>query len=85
MRTFITCVESSTRCLDRKTLLAQISFRKTSNLTAEFLPTNSDYLLWYGKDIEQLKFHQLFVEKTFENGSTIVSAVPSFLTALGDD
>ena len=53
-----------------KNFVSQISFRKTSNLTAEFLPTNSDFLLWYGKNIEQLKFHQLFVEKTFQNVST---------------
>jgi adenine-specific DNA-methyltransferase len=53
-----------------RNFVSQISFRKTSNLTAEFLPTNSDFLLWYGKNIEQLKFHQLFVEKTFQNVST---------------
>jgi adenine-specific DNA-methyltransferase len=53
-----------------KNFVSQISFRKTSNLTAEFLPTNSDFLIWYGKNIEQLKFHQLFVEKTFQNVST---------------
>jgi DNA methylase len=31
-----------------KNFVSQISFRKTSNLTAEFLPTNSDFLLWFG-------------------------------------
>jgi adenine-specific DNA-methyltransferase len=56
--------------LGSKNFVSQISFRKTSNLTAEFLPTNSDFLLWYGKNIDQLKFHQLFVEKTFQNVST---------------
>jgi adenine-specific DNA-methyltransferase len=53
-----------------KNFVSQISFRKTSNLTAEFLPTNSDFLIWYGKNIEQLKFHPLFVEKSFQNVST---------------
>ncbi|MBD1209856.1 MAG: hypothetical protein H9535_15595 [Ignavibacteria bacterium] len=42
-----------------------IAFRKTSNLTAEFLPTNSDFILWYGKNRESLKFRQLYTNKTY--------------------
>lgn len=53
-----------------KNFVSQLSFRKTSNLTAEFLPTNSDFLLWYGKNIEQLKFRRLFIEKTLQNVSS---------------
>jgi adenine-specific DNA-methyltransferase len=47
-----------------------ISFRKTSNLTAEFLPMNTDFLLWYAKDRTRPKYHQLFIEKTFQNTSS---------------
>ncbi|MBI1784222.1 site-specific DNA-methyltransferase, partial [Candidatus Sumerlaeota bacterium] len=46
------------------------AFRKTSNLTAEFLPTSTDFLLWYGRDRTRTKFRQLFVEKTFQNLSS---------------
>jgi adenine-specific DNA-methyltransferase len=53
-----------------KHFVSQISFRKTSNLTAEFLPTSNDSILWYGKSRENLKFRRLFVEKTFQNVST---------------
>jgi adenine-specific DNA-methyltransferase len=47
-----------------------ISFRKTSNLTDEFLPTSCDFILWYAKDRTRLKYHQLYVEKTYQNVST---------------
>ena len=56
--------------LGKENFVSIISFRKTSNLTAEFLPTNSDFLIWYAKSREKLKYHQLFVEKTFQNVSS---------------
>jgi adenine-specific DNA-methyltransferase len=36
----------------------------TSGATAEFLPGTSDYVLWYGKHRDQLKFNRLFETKT---------------------
>jgi adenine-specific DNA-methyltransferase len=53
-----------------KNFVSQISFRKTSNLTAEFLPTSNDSILWYGKSRENLKFRRLYIEKTYQNVST---------------
>jgi adenine-specific DNA-methyltransferase len=47
-----------------------ISFRKTSNLTDEFLPTSCDFILWYAKDRTLLKYHQLYIEKNYQNVST---------------
>jgi adenine-specific DNA-methyltransferase len=47
-----------------------IAFRKTSNLTAEFLPTSTDFILWYAKEKTKMKYRQLYVEKTFQNVST---------------
>ena len=47
-----------------------ITFRKTSNLTAEFLPTSGDFILWFAKDRSQVKFRRLFVSKTFESASS---------------
>ena len=47
----------------------QVSFRKTSNLSAELLPQDSDFLLWYSRDRQSVKFRQLFVPKNYENVS----------------
>jgi adenine-specific DNA-methyltransferase len=41
-----------------------IAFAKTSGSTGDFLPSTADYLLFYAKDIERLKFRQPYVEKT---------------------
>ncbi len=40
-----------------------IAFAKTSGSTGDFLPSTADYLLFYAKDIERLKFRQPYVEK----------------------
>jgi len=45
---------------------ALISFKKTTGQTSEYLPGTSDYVLWYGKDKERLKFRPLY--KTREIG-----------------
>ncbi|MDQ3180780.1 MAG: site-specific DNA-methyltransferase, partial [Acidobacteriota bacterium] len=52
--------------------VSEIIFRKTSNLTADFIPTNSDYILWYSKNREQLKrkYKQLYIEKTYSSVSS---------------
>ncbi|MGE5486807.1 MAG: site-specific DNA-methyltransferase [bacterium] len=43
--------------------IAVITLEKTSGSTQNFLPTVTDYLLWYGRDITKVKFHQPFIEK----------------------
>jgi adenine-specific DNA-methyltransferase len=60
---------------------AQIFFRKTGGLSASRLASVGDYIVWYGKNVNQIKYHQLFLEKkpgtqgatqykyTFENGN----------------
>lgn len=40
-----------------------ITFRKTSGLTADRLAQNADFLLWYAKSIETVKYRQLYIEK----------------------
>jgi len=42
---------------------AIITFRKTSGLTAGLLAQNADYLLWYAKDLRNVKSRQLFADK----------------------
>jgi len=41
----------------------QILFRKTGGLKSEGLASVGDYLLWYAKDKEGIKYRQLFLEK----------------------
>ena len=40
-----------------------ITFRKTAGQTAEFLPGTTDYLLWYAKQRDLMKYRQLFTAK----------------------
>ncbi len=40
--------------------VATIMFAKSGSTSAKTLPEVNDYLLWYGKDREQLKYHQLY-------------------------
>ncbi len=47
--------------------VAQITFVKTSGSTREFLGGECDYLLFYAKNREHLKFRTPFVEKTLES------------------
>ena len=49
----------------------QISLGKTSGLESSYLNSVFDYLLWYAKDISQLKYRPLYKEKTVgEPGAT---------------
>jgi adenine-specific DNA-methyltransferase len=43
--------------------VSQIVFAKTSSATAEYLATVNDYLLWYAKSRDRLKFRPLFVAR----------------------
>lgn len=43
-----------------------IILQKTSISTSAELATVNDFILWYGKDKSQVKYHQLFREKTME-------------------
>ncbi|NYH97083.1 site-specific DNA-methyltransferase [Novosphingobium marinum] len=43
---------------------AQIAFAKTTATSASLLPTSGDFILWYAKDLTQVKYRQLFSEKS---------------------
>jgi adenine-specific DNA-methyltransferase len=47
----------------------QITFLKTSSSTSDFLGNVADYLLWYCKKKESLKFREPFYPKELGNGS----------------
>ncbi len=40
------------------------SFRTTANLIGNYLGSNSNYLLWYAKSIDSLKYRQLYKSRT---------------------
>ncbi|MCX7906249.1 MAG: site-specific DNA-methyltransferase, partial [Bacteroidetes bacterium] len=53
------------RCLldevfGRENFVAVVAFEKTTSFETETLPRVSDYLLWFAKERDNLKFHRLF-------------------------
>jgi adenine-specific DNA-methyltransferase len=40
-----------------------IAFSKTTGFSGHLLSSIADYVLWYARDIEKVKYHQLFLEK----------------------
>ena len=44
--------------------VSQITFAKTSGATSQYLGNVADLVLWYSKDREQMKYRQLFSEKS---------------------
>ena len=40
-----------------------ITVQKTAGQTSKYLPGTVDYVLWYGRSIDNLKFRELFIEK----------------------
>ena len=56
--------------------VSQITIKKTTGSTADFIPGSCDYLLWYGKDKENTRFHGLYADKKpGEEGATGYSRV----------
>lgn len=47
----------------RQNFCSQISFRKSSFQAAKLIPTTSDFLLWYARDKDSLKFQRLYKQK----------------------
>lgn len=47
----------------RDQFVSQITFKKTSSSSGALLSTVADYLLWYARDIQRLKYRQLHLPK----------------------
>jgi adenine-specific DNA-methyltransferase len=48
-----------------------ITFQKTTGSTTKTIPTTSDYLLWFSRDITRLKFRKVYLEpEPGESGAT---------------
>jgi adenine-specific DNA-methyltransferase len=41
-----------------------ITFKKTTGQTSKFLTGSCDYVLWYGRDVERLKYREVFKPRT---------------------
>lgn len=42
-----------------------INFRTTANIVGNYLGSNTNYLIWYGKSFSSLKYRQIFHERTY--------------------
>lgn len=48
---------------DKSNFISLITFSTTSGFNATGLSRSGDYLLWYSKNANQIKYHQLYLEK----------------------
>ena len=48
-----------------KQACAVITFSKTTSATSDLLPTTTDFILWYARDIARVKYRPLYQQKTF--------------------
>ena len=44
-------------------LVAMVSLKKTSSASSELLPSVADYVLWYARDKDRLKYRQVYLTK----------------------
>jgi adenine-specific DNA-methyltransferase len=49
---------------DARNFVSKITFSKTAGATPKYLPSTADYLVWYAKNVEQLKYRQIFLAKS---------------------
>ena len=47
----------------KENFITSIKFKKTGSISANFLGSTTDYIVWYVKDREQAKYHQLYIER----------------------
>jgi len=57
--------------------VSQINFKKASALGSSTLPSVQDYIVWFSKDLSQLKYRNLFQSKVFGRGSMYTSVATS--------
>jgi adenine-specific DNA-methyltransferase len=48
-----------------KNACSVITFSKTTSATSELLPTTTDFLLWYARDIARVKYRPIYQQKNF--------------------
>lgn len=55
--------EAMDEVFDGGNFLGMIAFKKTGYQASGLLPSNYDYLCWYAKDIESVKYRQIHISK----------------------
>jgi len=50
---------------DPENLCRIITFSKTTSATSELLPTTTDFILWYARDRQRVRYHQIYLAKEF--------------------
>ena len=60
---------------------AIISFQKTGSMAGHLLPTTVDYILWYARDIDKVKYRQLYMER--RDGDTSLDRYDQILVSSG--
>lgn len=50
----------------RGNFIALVTFATTTGTTGEFIPTTSNYLIWYAKNRSRMKYRQVYLEKELE-------------------
>ena len=63
--------------------LSLIVVWKTSSQTAAALPSTCDYIVWFARNKEKLKFRPVFVEKDFDDPSTSAGEYKNFWKGFG--
>ncbi len=55
--------------------VSEITFKKTSGFSGSTLDNIADYIVWYSKSREHIKFHRLYREKSLEDGFEAYSMI----------
>ena len=53
----------------KENFVSLISYRTTSGLGTKHIASNGDYIIWYAKNLQRMKYRQLFVPKDFGEGT----------------
>ncbi len=53
----------------KRNFIGQIVYTKTGGLASNYLSSNFDYIIWYGRNSEKTKFRRLYIPKSHESGT----------------
>ncbi|RYG86989.1 MAG: site-specific DNA-methyltransferase, partial [Alphaproteobacteria bacterium] len=63
--------------------ISQITFRKGMTLSSNYIANNTDFILWYTKDISHAKFRSLFDARDWASDASYGKADPVFSPSTG--
>ena len=59
----------------RENFVSMITYRTTAGLGSKNLSTAGDYLIWYAKNKDTLKYNQIFISKPFGEGTMFTNII----------